>query len=75
MLEVVDITHVQVVVCAICPTHAPRPCQMSHCQLHESRHFLPSFMSQPLMCISTRPVKYSFTILSLHKMDNVYWKR
>jgi hypothetical protein len=60
MLEVVDITHVRVVVCAICPTHARRPCQMSHCQLHESPHFLPSFMPRPLMRISPRPVKFSF---------------
>lgn len=75
MLEVVDITHVRVAECAICPTHAPRPGQMPHCLLHEYRHFLPFFMPRPLMRISTRPVKYSFTILRLHKTDNVYWKR
>lgn len=53
MLEVVDITHVRVVGCAICPTHAAR-CHV-RCLTASStipRTSFPRFMPRPLMRIS-----------------------
>lgn len=75
MLEVVDITHVQVVVRAICPTHALLLCQMSHGPLHESLP-LPGRVPRPTINVPVHCLGLiQPAILRLHGMDNVYWKQ